>query len=196
MTRYRGRTFPALVGTFVVAAQLGCRLHALSPTSAARLHDDHWTTERAPTVSPPTDGTAPPVVVVPLRDRPEVIAALKTPRDAFGVPTGLYAVDPLLTAHRHEVDVRTANAHDSATTFFIVGGVYTALAATFFALTPYAYHHAQSPGAAAGFLVSCGAIMSIYAGTGFGIAVSLRGDADSRALERYYVETYPPAPTQ
>jgi hypothetical protein len=124
------------------------------------------------------------------------VAASRTPPDAFGVPTGLYALDPLLAAHRREIDLRTANAHSSATSMFIVAGVYTALAATCFALTPYAYHHADSPGAAAGFLAGTGGLMAIFAGASFAGAASLRGDVDGPALERYYLETYKPAPAR
>jgi hypothetical protein len=174
----------------VVTTQVGCRLHAIPPASAARLHDDHWTIERTAVLPPPADDGVPPAPVVPLRERPEVVTALGTARDAFGVPMGLYALDPLLTAHRHEVDVRSENGRDSATAFFIAGGIYAALAATFFGLTPYAYHHAGSREAAAGFLLFSGGLMGIYAAANFGIAASLRGEVDARALERYYRETY------
>jgi hypothetical protein len=115
----------------------GCaRLVVLSPDVAATRNDDAWKTgHRAPVAAPvPAAAAAAPQpadpVVVPLpaatgpapgispavasrtiafRERPEVQQAAATPPDGYGVPDGLYEVDPLLAAHRREMQAQTSS---------------------------------------------------------------------------------------
>lgn len=179
-----------LVAALVAVTQLGCRIYTLPPESAARLNDDHWTIEHDDTAPAPPANEAPPVVVplVPLRQRPEVTAAMQTPRDAFGIPAGLYAVDPLLMAHRHEVDVRARNASASARTFFIAAAIWGAVTVALVATAPVVARHAESPEAARTLFYLWGGITGIEALGSAGVALSQH--ADTSALERYYRETY------
>jgi hypothetical protein len=178
-----------LVAALALASQTACRIYTLPPESAARLNDDHWTIAHVgstPAPSTPPDGAGPPIVR--LRERPEIVAAARTPRDKLGIPMGLYELDPLLMAHRRELEVRTRNAHASARTYFIVAGVSAAISATFFATAPLVARHAQSPALAKGLFITWGAIFAVPAIGSVGVALSQQADAS--ALERYYRETY------
>ena len=141
----------------------------------------------------------PPVEpVVPFRERPEVVLALRSPPDAFGVPTELYALDPLLGAHRRELVARTESSRATANTLVhprgrprgrvggeLVGGLYSAARAT----------DPDQASARRFLFFSWATILDVSAVIYAGAGLSLRSEAaDPSALRRHFHETYRPVP--
>jgi hypothetical protein len=161
---------------------------------------DSVTPEAGAPVVPLDSATSVPVVVVappppapvPFRKRPEVQRALATPTDGLGIPTGLYDVDPVLTAHRRERDAQ-AQARQT------VGGATIVLGAIAGGLGYFSMREAKSRsdaydsetrdsadnlyfwGGALGVL----GLSSIIAGAIMALTFS-----DRAPLQDYYRETY------
>ncbi len=131
---------------------------------------------------------------VPFRNRPDVAAALRSPPDSFGIPVELYKVDPLLTAHRREIESQASARHWAGAGTIALGLV--ALGASAFALAMAAKYSdsansGQRDAAAqtAGSGVACG-LLGI--GTLVGGIVMAAGSSNRAPLQTYYRETYAP----
>ena len=184
----------ATLGAFL-SAQLGCaRLYTFSPESAARHHDSAWTILATPESEASTAPLTPVEPIVPFRDRPEVADALRSPRDEFGVPTTLYALDPLLGAYRREVAARTASSRATANSLFILTTALVGASAVCWWAGPYSAARSTDPSQASArrfLFFSWASILDVSALFYLAAGISIRSEVgDPTALHRYFHETY------
>jgi hypothetical protein len=174
----------------------GCaRLVTVPPAEVARLDAPAWTFRQAPAPA----AEEPPAVTpiggppqVPFRARPEVEQALHSALDEYGIPSGLYAVDPLLVAHRRELTSEASSRHAVAAGTIVFGLICSGLAA---AAIAYAAPRGNSSDTqtqnSASQLAVSGAIFGLL---GFGELVAgtvmAFSGSDPRPLQSYYRETY------
>jgi hypothetical protein len=127
-----------------------------------------------------------------LRDRPSVVAALGSPPDKFGIPADLYGIDPLLVAHRREMESQ-ASARHSAGGGLLVSGLLSVAVSAWALSTASRYSDSsnQSQRDAAGQAGFSGALCGIL-GLGSMIAgiTLLGGSSNSAPIRTYYQETY------
>jgi hypothetical protein len=179
-------------------AQLGCARHVtLDPESVASRNVSDWTIRAVPSATIVAgDGTAAaasvPITPLPFRQRPEVAAALATPPDAFGVPEGLYAADPLLSDHRKEMASQASARRSVGVGLTIFGLVFGGLAVWGFsegqARLDSSNDQIRQSGnqlVASAVIVGALSLGEIVAGT-----VLMLSSSDPAALQRYYRETY------
>lgn len=139
----------------------------------------------APTASPPVEP-------LPFRKRPAVLKALQSPADGLGVPEDLYAVDPLLAAHRREMESQASARHSVAGGTIVLGLLCGAIA--YWAISVGASHQNdpnESSRNSAGQAIFWGVLTGAL-GLGEiigGIAVAA-SSSDPTPLQTYYRETY------
>lgn len=157
-------------------------VQTVSATSSSKAHaaDAEQNADR------PVDGTH------LFRNRPDVAKALRSPADSFGIPAELYKVDPLLEAHRREIESQARARHQAGAGTIVLGLVAVGVAA--FALgVGIAYSDSpnesqrNSAAQAAGSGMVCGLI---GIGTVIGGIVMAAGSSDPAPLQTYYRETY------
>lgn len=176
---------------------------AIGPSTAATQGAPATTSASTPEATPPSPdpvAAAPvtPSIVAPatrpllFREQPNVELALRSPRDSFGVPTALYEIDPLLAAHRKELQSQTSARRSVASGTIVAGVLFGAVSA--WALS-VGLSRSNSPdsgvrdsadraifwGGFAG-LLSLGQIVG-------GVALAATS-SNPTWLERYYRETY------
>jgi hypothetical protein len=135
---------------------------------------------------------APVAAPLPFRLRPAVQQALHSPLDALGIPTSLYAVDPLLSAHRREM-ASQASARQAVGTGSIVFGVLTAgfsAWAISFGLSNVNSSNSRVSNSASQVLVYGSALAALSIGEIIGGIAVAASDSDPGSLQRYFRETY------
>jgi hypothetical protein len=170
----------------------GCaRLVTLNPLEVAASNDAAWKIRNEPAVDPrPVTpiGAGP----IPMRERPEVQQALRSPPDALGIPRDLYAADPILTAHRNEMRAEASARNQVGAGIVVLGlafGAYSAWAVpTGVKKGDSPDQNTQSSGAqlvASGSVLGIFALAEIIAG-----AVMIATSPSATPLTCYYQETY------
>ena len=205
----RLRTAGSLLVPTALAFTVGpaCARHVnLEPQLVARIHQGAWTIRRPPTAAPASEGPAtkaPPAGggLSSFRSRPEVVTALRTAPDSYGVPSGLYALDPLLRAHHEEIVSRASRRRSTGAGLIVLGLVEVGLGGLMFALGHEASTNAEKQRQAGATKVNdpsatvyVWGVLSAALGaatTGVGIGMLARG-SDPELLTRHYRETYAP----
>ena len=188
----RGSSRRPTVAVAVVAALClpagGCaRLVTVPPAEVGRLNAPAWTIGQAPAPVTPIG-----VPEVPFRARPEVQQALHSAPDEYGIPSGLYAVDPLLLAHRRELASEASARHSVAAGTIVFGLICGGIAAGAIAIGASQVNSSNMQTQnSASQAVFWGALTGLL---GFGELVAgtvmaLSG-SDPRPLQSYYRETY------
>lgn len=143
----------------------------------------------------PLPATSTPVLVAH-RSRPEIAAAMETKPDGLGIPAGLYAVDPLLTAHRKEMDSQMRARRMAGAGAIALGLVAGSLAVVNYELGKDA---AASPDkdrrdtAGTSYVLAVVAAALGLGGLVTGTALMIAGP-DSTPIDTYYRETYASRP--
>jgi hypothetical protein len=187
-------TVAIVVGLLLTAE--GCaRIVTISPTDVGHFDDTAWKVRQAPGTDSEVPKVVSPIVgaaEVSFRARPEVQQALQTPPDEFGIPSGLYAVDPLLRAHRGEFESETSARHSVAAGTIVFGLVCAGIAAVVIGLDAPKVNstdmQTQSSASQAVFWGALTGVLSlgeIAAGT-----VMAFSGSDPRSLQGYYRESY------
>jgi hypothetical protein len=142
-----------------------------------------------PAATPP----APDIVIpLPFRDRPEIQEAMRSPADSLRVPTGLYALDPLLTAHRREMDSQASARHAVGAGSIVFGVISGGIAAWAISVGNANVNssNSQTSDAASRALVYGWILAVLSAGEIIaGVATAASG-SDPTPLQSYYRETY------
>jgi hypothetical protein len=203
----RLRTAGSLLVPMALAFTVGpaCARHVnLEPRLVARMHQGAWTIRRPPAATPASEEPAtktPPARggISLFRSRPEVVAALRTAPDSHGVPSGLYALDPLLRAHQEEVVSRASRRRSAGAGLIVLGLVEIGLGGLMYALGQEASSNAEKQRQAGATKVNDPSAMAYVWGvvsaalgaatTGVGIGMLARG-SDPELLTRHYRETY------
>jgi hypothetical protein len=196
-------------GGVAALLQLGCaRLVVLSPQEVAARNDAAWTVRARPSAAAsPADapaeaptrasfGEAPPAATVvappivaplPFGRRPEVDRARASRPDSFGVPADLYAVDPLLAAHRKEMESQASSRHAVGGGTIVFGLVCAGIGvwATSVGTSNQGSSDQQSQATISGVTLIGLSIGAIIGGTILALTSS-----DPTPLQRYYRETY------
>ena len=145
----------------------------------------------APVEPPPS--VAPIVAApIPMRARPEVQQALRSPPDALGIPTELYGADPILTAHRNDMRAEASARNQVGAGLVILGlafGAYSAWAISTGEKDGNSLdQNTQKTGAQ---LAASGSILGIFAlGELIAGIVMIATSPSSTSLTGYYQETY------
>jgi hypothetical protein len=170
----------------------GCaRLVTLDPAIVSKRNDETWSVRSEPKGAP-VDAAVVPAVVQPLpfARRREVTEALRSAPDALGVPARLYAVDPLLSAHRREMESQASARHQVGAGLLVSGLIFTGLSAWAIA---WGSSHANDPKTQndSAQLVADGVILGALSLGEIigGIALAASG-SDAGPLRHYYRETY------
>ena len=183
----------------------GCaRFVTLNPLEVAASNDAAWKIRNEPAVDPagdPANGPARPVTPIgagpiPMRERPDVQQALRSPPDALGVPRELYAADPILTAHRNEMRAEASARNQVGAGIVVLGlafGAYSAWAvSTGVKKGNSSDPNTQNSGAQ---LVASGSVVGIFAlGEIIAGAVMIATSPSATPLTSYYQETYTDRP--
>jgi hypothetical protein len=162
----------------------------------AQLNDGTWKIAKAPPATAPTTATAAPadapVAPLPFGERPEVQEALRSPPDALGVPTALYALDPLLMDYQRERASQLSARRSVGAGSIVFGALFGALAAAGIAFGAHdadsSNQQQSSSGSQTLFWSSALAALSlgeIIAGVAY-----CASSPDPRPLQTYYRETY------
>jgi hypothetical protein len=183
-----------LVGVVAVLLASGCaRLVTLDPASVSKRNDETWTVRAQPKV--PVDATAAGAVAqvvepLPFAQRPEVMAALRSAPDDEGVPSGLYAVDPLLSAHRREMASQARARHQVGAGIIVSGALSAGLSAWALAAGSSYGDDPRTQNYANQLLVD-GVIFGVLSLSELiGGIVLATSSADAGPLHHYYRETY------
>lgn len=191
-----------LVCAVVTLLASGCaRLVTLDPEIVSKRNDETWTVRSEPKVPAPVDATAEPAVVplvqpLPFAQRLEVREALGSAPDDQGVPSGLYALDPLLSAHRREMETQ-ARARHQVGAGIIVSGLLTGGLSAWALASGSAYGDDPRTQNYAGQLIADGVILGVLSLSELiGGIVLAASSSDGGPLHHYYRETYatPAAP--
>ncbi len=204
-SRRRPRSASRGVAACAVGIVLGsgcARLVVKDPAAIERASDRAWTVDATPptaaappsaaTPSAPAVGAAPVTPLLPFAKRPEVRQALQTPVDGHQVPSGLYALDPLLAAHRAELESRQRARRSAGGGTILLGLVLGGVAA--WAISAGASRKdspdpgVRSSATQALFWGSLGAALG--AGQLVAGAAMFLSSPDPRPLRSYYRETY------
>jgi hypothetical protein len=195
----------ALVAALVTAGSGCARLVTLSPKEVAASNDATWKIRAAPTSASapsdapsgaPADAPSPvtPIGAAPIamRDRPDVRQALGSPPDSLGIPSSLYAADPILTAHRNEMRLEASGRNQAGAGLIVFGLVCGAVSVWALSVgvngSDAADQSTRDSAAQAAAYGSIGAVLSlteIIVGT-----VLLFLSPNSGPLQSYYRETY------
>lgn len=167
----------------------GCaRIVTVPPAEVGQLDDPAWTVRQTPTGVTPIGGAP----AVSFQARPEVQQAIHSAPDEYGIPSGLYAVDPLLAAHRRELQSEAHARHAAAAGTIVFGLICGGLAAGAIAIGERQINspdmQTQSSAAQAvlwGGLAGALALGEVIAGT----IMAFSGESP-RPLQSYYRETY------
>ncbi|MDB4982245.1 MAG: hypothetical protein JWM82_2997 [Myxococcales bacterium] len=191
-----------VVGAVATLLASGCaRLVTLDPVTVSKRNDETWTVRSEPKVAAPVDAAgAPPVPQVvqplPFARRPEVTEALRSPPDDQGIPSSLYAVDPLLSAHRRERESQTRARHQVGAGI-IVSGLFTGGLSAWALASGASYGDDPRTQSYAGQLIADGVILGVLSLSELiGGIVLAASSSDAGPLHHYYRETYaaPAAP--
>ncbi|HEY4186845.1 MAG TPA: hypothetical protein VGP07_17350 [Polyangia bacterium] len=168
VTRAPDATAPSLAGVTATPARSGVVPSATVPLVAA------------------------PVEPLPFRQRPLIAQALQSAPDDLGVPVQLYTVDPLLAAHRREMESQASARHAVAGGSIVLGLVLGAVAVWAISVGE---SHQNDPNpdsrSSASQAVVYGGLSGLL-GVGeiiAGIAVAA-SSSDATPLQTYYRETY------
>ena len=188
----------SMAGVLVLAmVGSGCaRIVTLNPLEVAASNDADWKIRNEPAVDPLANPPRPVTPIgaapIPMRERPEVQQALRSPPDYLGIPRDLYAADPILIAHRNEMRAEES-ARDQ------VGAGIVVLGLAFVAYSAWAIstglndgnsldQHTQTTGAQ---LIVSGSVIGIFAlGEVIAGIVMMTTSPSATALTSYYQETY------
>ncbi|HTB61100.1 MAG TPA: hypothetical protein VLC06_24695 [Polyangia bacterium] len=175
----------------------GCaRLVTLNPLEVAASNDAAWKIRNEPAVDPlgnrPQPVTPIGAAPIPMRERPEVQQALRSPPDSLGIPGDLYAADPILTAHRNEMRAEESARNHVGAGIVLLGlafGAYSAWAiSTGLKDGDSPDQDRQTSGAQ---LVASGSIITILAlGEVIAGVVMIATSPSTTPLTGYYQETY------
>jgi hypothetical protein len=180
-----------LAGALVVAlVGSGCaRLVNLSPQEVNASNDVTWKVRKAPA---PVEPIMPAAGPIPMRERPEVQRALQTPPDSLGIPAGLYAADPILTAHREDMRAESSARTQVGTALVIFGLAFGGLAAWAISAGAEKSNSTDQDTQKAGsqLVVSGGIIGFLAVGELIAGAVMLFESPNAAPLTGYYRETY------
>jgi hypothetical protein len=155
----------------------------------------------APTVTPvsPLPPAAPPVAVSSTKAREIPKAVLETPRDDYGIPQGLYQLDPMLGSYLEVMHGRTSSHRAAGAGAIALGVVAAGLAAVLFwraSVNADAVARAKANGQSvtsdpSGMQYAWGLTDGVLA-LGFlvGGIVEVATTSDPSALQRYSRETY------
>jgi hypothetical protein len=202
ITANRGQLLCAVATLFAS----GCaRLVTLDPAIVSKRNDEAWTVRSEPKLPAPVDATAAPEVVplmqpLPFAQRPEVMEALRSAPDDQGVPSHLYALDPLLSVHRREMESQ-ARARHQVGAGIIVSGLFTGALSAWALASGSSYGDDPRTQNYAGQLIADGVILGVLSLSELiGGIVLAASSADAGPLHHYYRETYatpaaPAAPT-
>lgn len=195
MRRSTSRPFAlvACVAALVTAGSGCARLVTLSPEQVNFNNEASW---KLP-APPPAAAVSPPVTPIGLpspamRDRPDIRQALGSPPDSFGIPTALYAVDPILLAHRNEMRVEASARNQAAAGIIAFGLVIGGISAWAISAnlknsnsTDQSTRDSASQGVFYGGVAALLSFGEIVAGV-----VLLATSPNSAQLTSYYRETY------
>jgi hypothetical protein len=195
MRRATSRPFAlvACVAALVTAGSGCARLVTLSPEEVNFNNETSW---KLP-APPPTAAGSLPVTPIGLqspamRDRPDIRQALGSPPDSFGIPTALYAVDPILLAHRNEMREEASARNRSAAGIIALGLVLGGISAWAISAnlrysnsTDQSTQNSASEGVFFGGVAALLSLGEIVAGV-----VLLATSPNSAQLTSYYRETY------
>jgi hypothetical protein len=200
MTRTCRLPLVAVVATLLAN---GCaRLVTLDPANVSKLNDEAWTVRAEPKlaaaevpaaeVPAAVDAAPAPAVVQPLpfARRPEVREALLSAPDDQGVPARLYALDPLLSAHRREMESQARARHQVAAGIIVSGVISGGLSAWALA-SGAAYGDDPRSQNYAAQLIADGVIFGALSLSEIvGGIVLAASSSDAGPLHHYYRETY------
>jgi hypothetical protein len=178
------------LGCTVALLASGCaRLVTLDPAIVSKRNDETWSVRAAPGAATATE--APQIVQpLPFTRRPEVMQALRSAPDDRGIPSNLYAVDPLLSAHRRETESQARARHQVGAGLLVSGLVFTGLSTWAIA---WGSTHANDPKTQndATQLIADGVFLgALSLGELIGGIMLAASGSDAGPLQHYYRETY------
>jgi hypothetical protein len=186
-----------LVGAVATLLASGCaRLVTLDPAIVSQRNDETWTVRSEPKVPVPVEAAAAPaaaqvVAPLPFSRRPEVVEALRSAPDDQGIPSGLYALDPLLSAHRREMEAQ-AKARHQVGAGIIVSGLFTAGLSAWALASGLSYGDDPRTQNYSSQLIADGVILGVLSlSEVIGGIVLAASSADAGPLHHYHRETYP-----
>ncbi len=184
-----------LGGAAAMLVASGCaRLVTLDPAMVSKLNDETWTVRTVPRHAA-TDATeVPPVGQVvhplPFAQRPEVLEALRAAPDNQGIPSSLYALDPLLSAHRREMETQ-ASARHRVGAGVIASGLLTGALSAWVLTSGHRYLQDPRTENYGAELVTDGVILGMASLSEIIAGIVLEASrSDAGPLQHYYRETY------
>jgi hypothetical protein len=184
---------PPLACAVAALLGVGCaRLVTVDPASVSKLNDETWNIRSVPRPAAAALDAATVVQPLPFARRAEVARALRAPPDALGIPADLYAVDPLLSSHRREMESQASARHQVGAglivSSLVVGGLSAWAVAWGSAHTGSADPQTASSASqlfADGVILGAVSVGELIAGIALAASSS-----DAAPLQRYYRETY------